>query len=503
MKKGFVWAGVLAVSMVASGVTAYTVTKAADKDSYTPAESFASNVGTHFTAYEEGGYPDLTYAAENAVKGVVNIVNTQEISSRAGYRGGYGDDGGFEQFFDLFGIPRGQYRQQPEQQPRPQERKSGGSGVIISPDGYIVTNHHVVDNASKLKVTLNDKRTFDAKVIGTDPTTEVALIKIDATDLPTIPIGNSDALRLGEWVLAIGSPYGLQNTITAGIVSAKGRSLQALPTQYSLESFIQTDAAVNPGNSGGALVNTKGELVGINTLIQSQTGSYIGYSFAVPTSIVKKVVVDLKEYGVVQRAMLGIGYNAIDEAFLESDKGKSTGIKEQGGIYVGEVYPGSAAEAAGIKTGDIITEINGVKIEGSAQVSEEIAKHRPNDKITVSVKRGSDVKQIEVVLRNKTGNTDVITKDQVSAYDALNGEFAEVSEKALKSLKIKGGAIVTGVHEGGLLDKAGIRRGSVITRTNNSTISSVNDLNRITSAIESIEWINPDGTRDRLLIMPK
>ena len=188
MKKGFVWAGVLAVSMVASGVTAYTVTKAADKDSYTPAESFASNVGTHFTAYEEGGYPDLTYAAENAVKGVVNIVNTQEISSRAGYRGGYGDDGGFEQFF----------RQQPEQQPRPQERKSGGSGVIISPDGYIVTNHHVVDNASKLKVTLNDKRTFDAKVIGTDPTTEVALIKIDANDLPTIPIGNSDALRLGE-----------------------------------------------------------------------------------------------------------------------------------------------------------------------------------------------------------------------------------------------------------------------------------------------------------------
>ena len=276
-----------------------------------------------------------------------------------------------------------------------------------------------------------------------------------------------------------------------------------MPTQYSLESFIQTDAAVNPGNSGGALVNTKGELVGINTLIQSQTGSYIGYSFAVPTSIVKKVVVDLKEYGVVQRAMLGIGYNAIDEAFLESDKGKSIGIKEQGGIYVGEVYPGSAAEAAGIKTGDIITEINGVKIEGSAQVSEEIAKHRPNDKITVSVKRGSDVKQIEVVLRNKTGNTDVITKDQVSAYDALNGEFAEVSEKALKSLKIKGGAVVTGVHEGGLLDKAGIRRGSVITRINNSTISSVNDLNRITSAIESIEWINLDGTRDRLLIMPK
>ena len=496
MKKGIFWVGALALSMAVGGVTAYSVTKTMEKQKSTvknssvsaPA-SFASKAGSHFTSYDAGSYPDLTYAAENAVKAVVNIVNTRESTMRNGYA-----DGGYEQFFDFFGIPRGQFR---EQQPRAQ--KSGGSGVIISPDGYIVTNHHVVENASNLKVTLNDQRTFDAKLIGTDPTTEVALIKIEATDLPTLPMGNSDDLRLGEWVLAIGSPYGLTNTITAGIVSAKGRNLDALQSQYRLESFIQTDAAVNPGNSGGALVNAKGELVGINTLIQSETGSYIGYSFAVPTSIVQKVVVDLKEYGVVQRAILGIQYTEVNERFLESEEGKKSGITEKGGVYVADVASESAAEEGGIKVGDVIIEINGKKIDGAAQLSEEIARHRPNDKITVVVKRGSDVKQIEVVLRNKTGDTSVITKDQVSAYDRLNGEFAEVSDKAKKSLNIKGGVVVVGVNEGGLLARAGIGRGVIITKINGSQIYSIDDLNRITSAIESVEIIHPDGMRERIL----
>mgnify|MGYP002552477582 CR=1 FL=1 len=492
MKKGFVWAGVLAVSMVASGVTAYTVTKAADKDSYTPAESFASNVGTHFTAYEEGGYPDLTYAAENAVKGVVNIVNTQEISSRAGYRGGYGDDGGFEQFFDLFGIPRGQYRQQPEQQPRPQERKSGGSGVIISPDGYIVTNHHVVDNASKLKVTLNDKRTFDAKVIGTDPTTEVALIKIDANDLPTIPIGNSDALRLGEWVLAIGSPYGLQNTITAGIVSAKGRSLQALPTQYSLESFIQTDAAVNPGNSGGALVNTKGELVGINTLIQSQTGSYIGYSFAIPESIVRKVVVDLKEFGVVQRALLGVQFRVVDQDFLDTE-GKELGIKDLGGAYVAAVVEGGAASEAGIRKGDVILDIDGVKIVEPSTLQEQIAKRRPNDTVKLSVKRDGKVKQFDVTLRNKAGKTELVTKEDVDVVDALGGKFADAGAKLCRELDIKGGVQVVGIKADGILARARVKQGFVITHINDRPVYSLNDMQRMTEKVRSIDGVYPNG----------
>ena len=400
MKKGFVWAGVLAVSMVASGVTAYTVTKAADKDSYTPAESFASNVGTHFTAYEEGGYPDLTYAAENAVKGVVNIVNTQEISSRAGYRGGYGDDGGFEQFFDLFGIPRGQYRQQPEQQPRPQERKSGGSGVIISPDGYIVTNHHVVDNASKLKVTLNDKRTFDAKVIGTDPTTEVALIKIDANDLPTIPIGNSDALRLGEWVLAIGSPYGLQNTITAGIVSAKGRSLQALPTQYSLESFIQTDAAVNPGNSGGpALMGDKVIGVAFQGLNNANNTGYV-----IPTPVIRHFLEDIKDGVYDGYVDMGIQAAPILNPAMRKAFGLPDDVK---GVLIGKVLKGSSADGV-LRNGDLLMKVDGYDVDSSAMIEldgqkismkELIERCFKDDRLPLDIIRDGKPMKVEMVMK--------------------------------------------------------------------------------------------------------
>ena len=247
------------------------------------------------------------------------------------------------------------------------------------------------------------------------------------------------------------------------------------------------------GNSGGALVNAKGELVGINTLIQSRSGTYIGYAFAVPTSIVKKVVVDLKEHGVVQRAMLGIQYIPLTEEFLETEEGKKTGIREPGGIYVAEVDPEGAAHAAGIRSGDVIVEINGIKIDGSAQLSEEIAKHRPNDKVTVGVKKGSDVKQIEVVLRNKAGNTEVITKDIVSAYDALGGQFAEVSERTKKALKIGGGVQVVGIEPGGILESARIRKGYIITNINDRPVRSIGDLNRITSKIEYIEGVYPDG----------
>ena len=262
----------------------------------------------------------------------------------------------------------------------------------------------MVDGASKLRVKLNDGRTFDAKLVGTDSATDVALLKIDAEDLPTLAFGSSDALRLGEWVLAIGSPFDLQSTITAGIVSAKARNLGAIPNDFRIESFIQTDAAVNPGNSGGALVNTHGELVGINTLIKSQTGSYIGYSFAIPESIVRKVVVDLKEYGVVQRAMLGIMFRPVDQDFLDTE-GKELGIDQIGGVYVASVVEGGSASEAGIRKGDIIFEIDGLKINDAATLQEQIARHRPNDKVKLSVKRGGDVKQFDVTLRNKTGKT--------------------------------------------------------------------------------------------------
>lgn len=351
------------------------------------------SLGTHFTAYEADKYPDLTYAAENAVKAVVNIEAIQqiEVPQRRSY----------DPFLEFFGIPQ-EYGNDGSR-PQYREARAGGSGVIISKDGYVVTNNHVVDGATKLRVKLNDGRTFDAKLIGKDSATDVALLKIDGDDdLPTLPFGSSDALRLGEWVLAIGSPFDLQSTITAGIVSAKARNLGAIPNDFRIESFIQTDAAVNPGNSGGALVNTRGELVGINTLIKSQTGSYIGYSFAIPEAIVRKVVVDLKEYGVVQRAMLGIMFRPVDQDFLDSE-GKELGIKELGGIYVASVVEGGSASEAGIRKGDIILSIDGVKVNDSATVQELIARRRPNDKVKISVKRDGDVKQIDVTLRNKAG----------------------------------------------------------------------------------------------------
>ena len=488
MKKTLLFLGTIAVSAVTSGVTVWAVDRShTDKIEYIEREvERTPALGSHFTAYEADKYPDLTYAAENAVKAVVNIEAIQQVDVSSGYGGG-----AYDPFFEFFGIPQGYGRR--GGQPQTQERRAGGSGVIISDDGYIVTNNHVIEDATKLRVKLNDGRKFDAKVIGTDPTTDVALIKAEGKDLPTIPFGNSEGLRLGEWVLAIGSPFDLQSTITAGIVSAKARQLDVIPDQFRIESFIQTDAAVNPGNSGGALVNTKGELVGINTLIQSRSGTYIGYAFAVPTSIVKKVVVDLKEHGVVQRAMLGIQYIPLTEEFLETEEGKKTGIQEPGGIYVAEVDPEGAAHAAGIRSGDVIVEINGIKIDGSAQLSEEIAKHRPNDKVTVGVKKGSDVKQIEVVLRNKAGNTEVITKDIVSAYDALGGQFAEVSERTKKALKIGGGVQVVGIEPGGILESARIRKGYIITNINDRPVRSIGDLNRITSKIEYIEGVYPDG----------
>lgn len=432
----------------------------------------------HFTAYSKENYPDLTYAAENAVKAVVNVEVIMTVRNQS-----YVDP-----FLQFFGIPQGYGA------PSTREAKAGGSGVLISPDGYIVTNNHVVDRASKIKVKLNDGRTFDADIIGADPTTDVALLKVEAEKLPYLKFGSSDKLRLGEWVLAIGSPFDLQSTITAGIVSAKARNLGAIPNRYSIESFIQTDAAVNPGNSGGALVNTAGELVGINTLIQSQTGSYVGYSFAVPSSIVQKVVMDLKEYGVVQRALLGVQYSYIDNDFLER-MGKETGITELGGVYVAEVTKGGAAEAAGIKQGDVIVAVDGTKLDNQSQLGEIIAKHRPNDKVKISVKREGKVKEIEVVLRNKAGNTKPISKDESLASTSLGGDFAEVSARQCRELRIEGGVRVTAIREGGFLDRARVRPGFIITHINEQPIVDMESLERFDEKISSVDGIYPSTGR--------
>lgn len=485
MKRRIFLVWLITAAIVASGITAFAVVKLAGPKTIEKrtVEYRETGAGAHFTAYDRDNYPDLTYAAENAVQAVVNIEKTEEVTVRR-----YNNP-----FFEFFGIPDDLYGGQGQGDTK-RERRGDGSGVIITPDGYIVTNHHVIENASRLKVKLNDNRTYEARLIGSDPATDVALIKIDAEDLPTLPFGNSDELRLGEWVLAIGSPYELYSTVTAGIVSAKGRNLNDVPSQFSISSFIQTDAAVNPGNSGGALVNVRGQLVGINTMIKSPTGSFTGYSFAIPVSIVQKVVTDLKEYGVVQRAMIGVSYQEVNDAFIEKF-GEEYKIKDIGGVYVAEVDPDGGAAAAGVKKGDVITEIDGIKITSSSVMLEHIAKHRPGEKVTLTVMRDGKSRQVEVILRNKAGKAELLKSDYVDALESLGGTFAEVSDKAKKELKIDGGAVVVSVKDNGLLSKARVRKGYIITHINDRTIRSVNDISKITTKVTSIDGMYSDGHR--------
>ncbi len=489
MKNVWMMLGLVALSAAAGGAASWALQHRQQEIAYVERTvEVAPQLGTHFAAYEQGKYPDLTYAAENAVKAVVNIEAVQqvEVASRSPF--------GYDPFLEFFGLPRG-YERRGGGEPQYQERKAGGSGVIISEDGYIVTNNHVVAEATKLRVKLNDGRTYDAELIGRDSATDIALLKIEEKNLPTLPFGSSDALRLGEWVLAIGSPYNLQSTITAGIVSAKARDLGGVLSDdpsFSIESFIQTDAAVNPGNSGGALVNARGELVGINTLIQSQTGSYIGYSFAVPESIVKKVVVDLKQYGIVQRALLGIGFQVIDQNFIDR-MGEATGIREIGGVYVGSVEEGGAASDAGIRKGDIITHIDGVAVNDAATLRERIARHSPADKVKISVKRDGKVKLFEVTLRNQAGKTNLVTKDDQAFADALGGKFVEVSAELRRQLDIRGGVQVAEVKSDGILARARVKSGFVITHINDRAVYSLADLKKLSGKISSIDGVYPNG----------
>lgn len=493
---------VVAGSLAAYGVGRLTANRLAANPASVAVTYADSALPNHFVSDDsssatQGILPDFTVAAERGVEAVVNIENRQKYTVRS-YSNPWGG-GGFDPFEFFFGPQQDSRQNQPETQQ--QERRSGGSGVIISSDGYIVTNNHVVDGADELIVTLHDGSTYTATLVGTDPSTDIALVKIDAKDLKTIPFGNSEALRLGEWVLAIGNPYGLTSTVTAGIVSAKGRSLGVLPSQMGIESFIQTDAAVNPGNSGGALMTTEGKLIGINTVIKSPTGAYAGYSFAVPSSIVSKVVTDLREYGVVQRAMLGISFQAITSDWVERF-GKEYGITEAGGIYVAEVVADGAAEAAGIKKGDVLTHINGRAMNTTADVQETIAKLRPNDKIQVTVKRDGTVKTFDVTLRNRAGKTELVKKEDVNLVDELGATFREVTDKQKKSLNIRGGIQVVDMKSDGLLARSRVQRGFIITAINDVQINRVSDLNRITDKVQSIDGIYPDGRIVSYLALP-
>ncbi|NOU60907.1 S1C family serine protease [Marinifilum caeruleilacunae] len=417
------------------------------------------------------GQIDLTFAAESSVKSVVHV---KTLYTKGEYQS--------NPFYDfLFGNSERGYQQQPS--------LGSGSGVIISNDGYIVTNNHVVKGSNLINVVLQDKRSYEAKLIGQDPYTDLALIKIDEEDLPFMNFGNSDELKLGEWVLAVGNPFNLTSTVTAGIISAKARNLGIMNNRMSIESFLQTDAAVNPGNSGGALVDTKGRLVGINTAIESRTGSYSGYSFAIPVTIVEKVIADLKEFGKVQRAMIGVVIRSVDAGLAEEK-----GLERIEGVYVDETTEGGAAGEVGIEEGDVILEINNKEVNSGAELQEQVSKYRPGDEIEVLIKRDGKRKQFDVVLRNRLGNTNVLKSRDLSF---LGADFEPISSKEKYRLQINRGVKVKNLRSGKLKEE-NVKEGFIIYKINNTPIYKINDIEEALQDVKDggvfISGIYPNGS---------
>lgn len=437
---------------------------------------------------------DLTYAAEKSLPSVVHILSTKnsKVQTVEVENDPFSDF--FSDPFGFFGNPQGNGGKQRRSVRTPKQQGSG-SGVIISADGYIVTNNHVVADADELTVTLNDNKEYSARIIGTDKASDLALIKIDGKNLPAITIANSDDIKVGEWVLAVGNPFNLTNTVTAGIVSAKARSLY----QNGVESFIQTDAAINPGNSGGALVNTRGELIGINAMLYSQTGSFSGYGFAIPTSIMNKVVADLKLYGTVQRALIGIqGQDVKNYVDAKKDKGEDIDLGTMEGIYVAKVTEESAAEEAGMKEGDVITAIDGKPVNKMAELQEVLAKKRPGDKVTVTYLRDKKKATKTVTLKNEKGNTQVVKKADL---DVLGGNFRAITNAQKEQLNIGYGLEVLKVNSG-RLKTAGITKGFIIQRVNDNAVKTIDDLqNAVKEASTSkdpvlyIQGVYPTGKK--------
>ena len=472
---------VVLLSAGVAGVTTYTMLKPENRDSLSFNEQFRQNPGARLAAYAAiNAQPvDLTQAAENSLHAVVHIKSTQQAKEQTVTV----RDPFAEIFGDIFGNGG---RQQRRVQTQP--RVGFGSGVIISKDGYIVTNNHVIDGADEIIVKLNDNREFKGRMIGTDPNSDLALVKIEGDDFPTIPVGDSDALKGGEWVLAVGTPFNLTSTVTAGIVSAKARTLGVYGIG-GVESFIQTDAAINQGNSGGALVNAKGELVGINAVLSSPTGAYAGYGFAIPTSVMTKVVSDLKQYGTVQRALLGIKGTSlagdgdmmsdqpIDKSGATlSDKRKEFGVVD--GVWVREIVDGGSAAGSDIKVDDVIIGIDGKKVQNFADLQEAIAQHRPGDKVTVKVMRDKKEKNINITLKNEQGTTKIV-KD--AGMEILGAAFKELPDDLKKQLNLGYGLQVTGVTSGKMAD-AGVRKGFIILKANDQPMRKVSDLEEVMKA---------------------
>ncbi len=415
---------------------------------------------------------DFTAPAEKSTPSVVHIRSTMGNERVTQNRRRQAPEGLEDLFGDLFGGGGGQPFGGGGQPRAP--REGAGSGVIIAADGYIVTNNHVIEDASEITVTLTDKREYKAKLVGTDPTTDIALLKIEEQDLPAMAFANSDNVKVGQWVLAVGNPFGyLYSTVTSGIVSAKGRNIRILSDSLSIESFIQTDAAVNPGNSGGALVDVDGNLIGINTAIASQTGTFAGYSFAVPVNLVKKVTEDLRKFGTVQRALLGV--NILD---LNAKLAKELNLKISEGVVVGGVRAGSSADAAGIEKSDVITKIDGQTVRSVAELQEMIGRKRPGDQVTLHIYRDGDQQDVKVTLKNRDGSTGVVKREEKSVFNALGVELETISAGDQAKLGINGGVRVKKIMNGKMRNQTEMREGFIITKVGNKLVKSVEDVRR-------------------------
>lgn len=468
MKKNFYL--YLFLTVLISGITSYAVFSLTDKSKSSSYVYEGESSLFHKANYVPDEFPDFTFAAENAVKAVVHVKVVKKGTTQP------------YSIFDFF------FGYGPQQQPR--EQVGAGSGVIINPEGYIVTNNHVIDGADEIEVTLENNNVFKAKLVGADPVTDIALLKIDAKNLPYLKFGDSDSLRLGEWVLAIGNPYNLRSTITAGIVSAKARSMPSMSSEFKIESFIQTDAAVNSGNSGGALITTRGELVGINTAIASRTGDFAGYSFAVPTTIVKKVVDDIMDFGAVQRAMMGISMQDIDSKLANE---KNLGNND--GVYIADVVKDSPADKAGVKPGDVLLSINGVKVTSSPAVQELVNRYRPKDKISVEIVRDGKQKDLSIVLEGRTDQIAMISDGQEGLLRLYGAEVRDASKDEIENLGINGGVKVINVSDGKFME-AGIKEGFTITHINQVPVSSIEELQSVINRSRRsllIEGVYPDG----------
>jgi serine protease Do len=434
------------------GIVAIGASKLFEKKEVRSFEEKQHSAFVSLPGAKNGELLDFTHISAQVTPAVVHIISTVDQAARRQ-----------EDFFFFFDMP-----------PAPGPSQGSGSGVIISQDGYIATNNHVIENASNIQVVLNDKRSYRAELIGHDPQTDLALLKIDEDELPFVRFGNSDEVKVGEWVLAVGNPFNLTSTVTAGIVSAKGRNINLLRSsdnRYAIENFIQTDAAVNPGNSGGALVSMKGDLIGINTAIASQTGSFSGYSFAVPVSIVKKVMDDLLKYGSVQRGFLGISIQDIDARMAEEK-----GLKKIEGVYVMEVNAGGAADEAGIKPGDVILKVGEVQVNSTSELQEQVSRFYPGDDVQISVLRKNDVKSFKARLKNQNGKAELVKSKPADSKLLVNGaELKDLTREERASLNLKNGVKVIQIQQGAFKE-VGIEEGFIITRIDKKPVYSAKEL---------------------------